>query len=103
MIELDPGESSALKKQTVKLSVRYAPAKHPYKDPHADLSTSLAEIKATVLVHFQLSEGTIDGGTKTYQLSFDDIVQSNLSVTLGNLDPQAKEVEILLIEQFVQG
>lgn len=103
MIENEMGEISALQKQTVKLSVRYAPVKHPYKDTHAATSLTLAEVKTTVLGHFDLSEGTIEGGTKTYQISFDDIVQSNLSLTLDSLAPDAKEVELLLIEQFVQG
>jgi len=99
----NPGENNALEKQTVVLRVRYAPVKAPYVDPHASVSMTLAEVKAAALQHFHLTEGAVDGGTKTYQLSFDDIIQSNMSVTLGSLVTHGKELELLLIEQFVQG
>lgn len=99
----NPGENSALEKQTVVLRVRYAPVKAPYVDPHANVSMTLAEVKVAALNHFHLTEGAVDGGTKTYQLSFDDIIQSNMSVTLSSLVTHGKELELLLIEQFVQG
>lgn len=103
MNETNPGENKALEKQTIVLRVRYAPAKAPYVNPHANVSMTLAEVKAAALDYFHLTEGTVDGGTKTYQLSFDDIVQSNLSVMLGSLETHGKQLELLLIEQFVQG
>lgn len=97
------GEINALNKQTFVLRVRYAPAKAPFVEPHASINMTLAEVKTKVLKHFDLTEGAVDSGTKTYQLSFDDIVQTNLSVTLGSLPTHGKELELLLIEQFVQG
>jgi hypothetical protein len=97
------GENNAHKDETVVLRVRYAPAKAPYVNPKASVTASLSEVKASALTHFELTEGAVEGGTKTYQLSFDDIVQSNLSVTLGSLVAQGKQLELLLIEQFVQG
>jgi hypothetical protein len=100
---LNSGENNTHKDQTVVLHVRYAPAKAPYVNPKASAAMTLAEVKATALENFHLTEGTVDGGTKTYQLSFDDIVQSNLNITLGSLETHGKQLELLLIEQFVQG
>lgn len=97
------GENNAHNKQTLVLRVRYAPAKAPFVEPHASIDLTLAEVKVKALDHFGLTEGAVDGGSKTYQLSFDDIVQTNLSVTLGSLPTHGKELELLLIEQFVQG
>ena len=103
MQTLNSGENNAHKDQTIVLHVRYAPAKAPYVNPKVSITTTLAEVKTAALAHFALIEGTVDGGTKTYQLSFDDIVQSNLSITLGSLETHGKQLELLLIEQFVQG
>lgn len=80
-----------------------APAKAPYVNPKARIDTTLAEVKTTALQHFGLVEGAVEGGAKTYQLSFDDIVQSNLGIVLGSLETHGKQLELLLIEQFVQG
>jgi hypothetical protein len=103
MQTLNSGENNAHKDQTVVLHVRYAPAKAPYVNPKASISTTLADVKTTALQHFSLNEGAVDGGAKSYQLSFDDVVQSNLSITLGSLETHGKQLELLLIEQFVQG
>ena len=101
--EVSSGENDALKKQTVVLRVRYAPAKDLYVDPHASAAMTLSDVKAIALNHFHLTEGVVDGGTKTYQLAFDDIVQTNLSVALESFETHGAELELLLIEQFVQG
>jgi hypothetical protein len=103
MQTLNSGENNAHKDQTVVLHVRYAPAKAPYVNPKASIATTLAEVKTSALQHFGLAEGTVDGGTKAYQLAFDDIVQSNLSIVLGSLETHGNRLELLLIEQFVQG
>lgn len=97
------GKTSAHQNQDVVLRVRYAPAKAPYVDPKVSLTTTLADVKAIALKNFGLTEGTVDGGTKIYQLSFDDIVQTNLSAMLSSLETHGKQLELLLIEQFVQG
>lgn len=103
MQTLNSGEDLAHTDQTVVLHVRYAPAKAPYVNPKASTATTLAEVKATALEHFSLNEGAVENGTKSYQLSFDDIVQTNMSIQLGGLETHGKQVELLLIEQFVQG
>ena len=90
-------------KDSIVLRVRYAPAKAPLVQPHASTAMTLAAVKATALTHFQLAEGAVDGGTKTYQLAFDDIVQTDLSITLGGLVSHGNQVELLLVEQFEQG
>jgi hypothetical protein len=102
MNAITSGEKGALK-QTLVLRVRYAPVKLPLVEAQAASSMTLAEVKTQALTHFGLTEGAVDGGTKIYQLSFDDIVQTNLSITLGSLEVHGKELELLLIEQFEQG
>lgn len=97
------GDHVATKNDSVVLRVRYAPAKAPLVDPHASKAMTLASVKAAALTHFQLSEGAVDGGTKTYQLAFDDVEQTDLSVTLGSLVEHGNQVELLLIERFEQG
>jgi hypothetical protein len=96
------GEKDAPKQELV-LRVRYAPIKAPQVEPHMLSSTTLADVKALALKNFGLVEGAVDGGTKTYQLSFDDIVQTNMSLMLGQLVTHGSQVDLLLIEQFVQG
>lgn len=98
---------------TLVLRVRYAPVKAPMVDPHASPGETLAQVKIAALQHFKLTEGPVAGGSKTYQLSFDDVVQTDLSVTLNDLVERGhgrdhdhdhdRKVELLLIEQFVQG
>jgi hypothetical protein len=90
-------------KTTLALRVKYAPVKQPLVEPKVEGSTTLVEVKTLALSHFGLAEGAATGGTKTYQLSFDDVVQSNLNATLDSLPLHGREVELLLIEQFIQG
>jgi hypothetical protein len=110
-----PSDESA-RKGTLVLQVRYAPVKKPMVDNHADDDQTLAQVKAAALAHFDLAEGPVAGGSKVYQLSFDDVVQTDLGTTLGELAHRGDEpgcghghgkndrkVELLLIEQFVQG
>lgn len=96
------GEKDAIKTFFV-LRVRYAPVKQPLVEPHVEGSTTLAQVKALAMNHFGLSEGNVAGGTKAYQLSFEDAVQSNLNVTLDSLVVHGRQIELLLIEQFIQG
>jgi hypothetical protein len=99
---VNQGEKGALK-TTLLLRVDYAPAKKPLVEPQIDGSMTLAQVKTLAMGHFSVVEGDVAGGTKMYVLSFDDIVQSNLSVTLGSLVKRGHQVELLLIEQFIQG
>lgn len=104
MIEINEGEHAHKHHhETLVLHVRYAPAKAPYIKEHASVHITLSEVKTDALHHFHLKEGSVDGGSKTYQITFDDVVQTNLSLTLGELAGHKKHVELLLIEQFVQG
>lgn len=102
MNAVSQGEKGALKTPLV-LRVRYAPVKQPLVEPHVEGSTTLAQVKALAMTYFGLTEGEVAGGTKTYQLSFEDAVQSNLNVTLDSLVVHGRQVELLLIEQFIQG
>jgi hypothetical protein len=84
------------------LRVIYAPVRQPLVLERTPVTETLADIKSTALTHFQLAEGDLNGGTKTYFLSFDDIVQTNLNVTVGELGHNG-QATLLLVEQFVQG
>lgn len=98
------GEENAqnIKSHDVLVRVRYAPMKQPYIEQRADRSETLATVKARAMEHFHLSEGPVDGGSKAYSLSFEDVIQTNLSVTLGEL-AKHHELALLLVEQFTQG
>jgi hypothetical protein len=96
------GEKLAVHANLV-LRVRYAPVKQPFVQPQTPSSTTLAAAKVLALNHFGLTEGAVDGGTKTYEVSVDETVQTNLSLTLGELAGPGRQVELLLIEQFQQG
>lgn len=99
---VNQGEQGVLK-TTLVLHVDYAPVKQPLVEPHAEGGMTLAQVKALALDHFKVVEGEVAGGTKVYQLSFEDVVQSNLNVTLDSLVKHSRQVELLLIEQFIQG
>lgn len=102
MKSISPGEKLAISADLV-LRVRYAPVKQPFVQPQTPAGTTLAAAKALALTHFGLTEGAIDGGTKTYEVSVDEIVQTNLSLTLGELASHGRQIELLLLEQFQQG
>ncbi len=102
MTAMEKGGMSA-HNDTVALRVRYAPAKKPYVDPHATGTLTLQEVKKRALEEFKLVEGSVEGGSKAYQLSFEDVVQTDLSLTLHALVKHGKELELLLVEQFTQG
>lgn len=102
MNAVSQGEKDALK-TTLLLRVKYAPIKRPLVEPHVEGSTTLGTVKALALTHFGLTEGDVTGGSKVYVLSFEDVVQSNLSLSLDSLPLHGREVELLLIEQFIQG
>ena len=102
MNAVNQDEKGALK-NTLVLRVKYAPVKQPLVEPHIEGGTTLAQVKTLALTHFGLTEGEVTGGTKSYQLSFEDVVQSNLNVTLDSLAAHGRQVQLLLIEQFIQG
>jgi len=102
MNEAISGEMGAVK-NTLVLRVDYAPAKKPLVEPQAQAEMTLAQAKALAMDYFKVVEGDVPGGRKVYQLSFDDVVQSNLNNTLESLVKHGREVELLLIEQFIQG
>lgn len=83
--------------------VRYAPVKQPYIEQHVEHSDTLAAVKARALEHFHLSEGPVDGGSKAYSVSVEKVVQTNLSVTVGELVKNHHQLALLLVEQFTQG
>ena len=90
------------KPHTVNVRVRYAPAKHPFTEPHAHAAETLAKLKARTLEHFHLTEGPVDGGSKTYVLSHNNHALTNLEETIGQLAHEG-ELHLMLLEQFTQG
>jgi len=88
---------------TLNLHVRYLASPKPYVDPKALLTETLGELKPVVLKYFGLVEGPVDGGRKEYAFSAHGVIQSNMSETLGNLAQGKHQLELKLLEQFIQG
>lgn len=95
-------ENASKKSQDVVVRVRYAPVKQPFIQNHTPQTDTLFDVKARALAHFHLSEGPLDGGSKTYSLSLNDEVQTNLSLKVGDL-AEHRQLSLLLVEQFTQG
>lgn len=85
------------------LRVRYLASPKPYIDPKAPLTETLGTLKPVVLSHFGLVEGPVDGGRKEYAFSAHGVIQSDLTETLGHLAHGKHELELKLLEQFIQG
>ena len=62
-----------------------------------------ATLKPVVLKYFGLVEGAVDGGRKEYAFSAHGVIQSNPGETLGSLAQGKHELELKLLEQFIQG
>jgi len=95
-------ENASNKSQDVVVRVRYAPVKQPFTENHTPQTDTLADVKGRALAHFHLSEGPVDGGSKTYSLSLNGEVQTNLSLKVGDL-AEHRQLSLLLVEQFTQG
>lgn len=89
--------------KTVALKVRYIAARKPFVDAHASMEETLAQLKPRALSFFGLSEGTVDGGTKSYSFALDSAIQTNLDVELGALAGSHADLKLDLIERFEQG
>ena len=98
-----PGDAVAHHIDTLVLRVRYLASPKPFVDPKAQPATTLAQLKPQMLTHFGLTEGDANGGRKEYAFSADDVIQSNLGVTLAELAHGKRELELKLLEQFNQG
>jgi hypothetical protein len=85
------------------LRVRYLASPKPFVQAKAPHEETLAALKPVVLHHFGLVEGPVDGGRKEYAFSAHGIIQSNLGETLGHLAHGKDELELKLLEQFIQG
>ncbi len=89
--------------KTLVVKVRYIAARKHYIDQHAAENETLASLKSPVLAFFGLAEGTVEGGTKTYEFSKDGVIENNLQVTLGSLAQGKHELKLDLVERFEQG
>jgi hypothetical protein len=97
------GERHPAAHKTIDLRVRYLGARHPYEDPKASATETLAELKPRVLEFFKLKEGPVDGGTKVYEFAMHGVVLANLNETLGALAKGEHELKLDLLERFEQG
>jgi len=88
---------------TLALRVRYLASPKPYVEPRAQLNETLATLKPKALHFFGLKEGEADGGRKEYAFSAQGVIQSNQEATLGHLAQGKRELELKLLEQFIQG
>lgn len=93
----------AHKHGTLVLTVRYITAIKRYVDEKARQEETLSALKPSVLKFFELTEGNVDGGTKSYFFSMGGDVLTDLSVTLGSLAHGKHELKLDLIERFEQG
>jgi putative intracellular protease/amidase len=96
-------DEKGVPKTTLVLRVKYAPVKQPMVQPGTDGNTTLAQVKVLALAYFGLTEGEIPGGSKTYVLSHDGVEQTDLTVKLDSLADHGHQVELLLLERFIQG
>lgn len=97
------GDDVAHHHDTLVLHVRYLASPKPYVDPKARLTETLGALKPVVLKHFGLVEGPVDGGRKEYAFSAHGVIQSDMAKTLGSLAQGKHQLELKLLEQFVQG
>ena len=96
------GEKHPPKEHDLNVQVRYVAVAAPFVDKVAPELT-LATFKPTVLTHFGLVEGNVDGGSKVYNFTFNKTVLTDLSVTLGSLAGGDRQVKLGLVEQLIQG
>jgi hypothetical protein len=97
------GDDVAHHHDTLVLHVRYLASQKLYSDPKAPPAETLGTLKPVVLNFFGLVEGPVDGGRKEYAFSANGVIQSNLAETLANLAQGKHELELKLLEQFIQG
>ena len=89
--------------KTLVVRVRYITSRKQFVDPQAQGEESLSALKPGVLEFFELAEGSVDGGTKTYHFALDGIVLTDPGLTLGSLANGKHELKLDLIERFEQG
>lgn len=97
------GDDLALRHDTLVLRVRYLPVPKPYIEPKARGEETLAELKVRMLTHFGLVEGEANGGRKEYAFAAHGLIQTNLGETLATLAAGKQNLELNLLEQFIQG
>lgn len=88
---------------TLVVMVRYITSRKQFVDSQVQQEETLSTLKPIVLGFFELVEGSVEDGTKTYQFALEGIVQTNLGATLGSLANGKHELKLDLIEQFEQG
>ena len=99
--EVQQGSQAA--HNTLVVMVRYITSRKQFVDPQARQEETISALKPRVLDFFELVEGSVEGGTKTYQFALEGIVQTNLEATLGSLANGKHELKLDLIERFEQG
>lgn len=96
-------QGSQVAHNTLVVMVRYITSRKQFVDPQVRQEETLSALKPLVLGFFELVEGSVEGGTKTYQFALEGIVQTNLEATLGSLANGKHELKLDLIERFEQG
>ena len=97
------GDDLALRHDTPVLRVRYLPVPKPYVEPKTRGAETLSELKLLMLTHFGLVEGEANGGRKEYAFAAHGLIQTNLGETLAALAAGKQNLELNLLEQFIQG
>ncbi len=96
-------DRKAAHRATLNLHVRYISARQPFIDSKADPDETLAGLKPRVLAFFGLTEGSADGGTKTYTFAHDGEVLADPNATLAALAGDKHVLKLDLLERFEQG
>jgi hypothetical protein len=97
------GQGGILKKDWLDVIVTYAAAKHPYEDKHAERTTTLQELKATVMDRFKVHEANTGNEQVLFWLYLGSEKLQDLSRTVGDLANGSVKLELMLVQQIIYG
>jgi hypothetical protein len=97
------GQGGEPKKDWLDVIVTYAAAKHPYEDKHTDRTTTLQQLKATVMDKFKVQESNTGNEQMLFWLYFGSDKLQDLSRTVGDLANGADKLELMLVQQIIYG
>jgi len=104
LVVLSLGEMNMEKESTVDIVVTYPAARDDLKESGVNRQETLGQLKARVLVAFELTEGKApDGSVMTYIFYHDKQKLEDLNRTLGQIAGQEPVLRLKLAQQIVYG
>jgi len=88
---------------SLNVTVTYPAAGQPFHEKEGQTSETLGSLKARVLDFFGLSEGEEGGQRISYFLFKGKEKLTDLSVTLGSLEGEARALHLKLVQHIEQG